>query len=244
MPIWRLSVCRTCHFFGPRAAVRLAPPHFSRHRTSFHHERFTRGHHMVSRLLRSNQKEGLGGPRGPTGRGQGFRGGFRAPHASAKRQFFGRRHRPGTRRENGTDRAHIHEKTAGQGRSLRAPRGQEAPHAGAGLARLRLYDPRHTYYHAGDNDFLASMFGIRCDVEFLPVGGHYTTGVEDEARAGEPCGAEATLPIHCGEPQGTEKDIAHLRDILPRRARERGLTLASTSFGADILGPSQFLVSG
>lgn len=65
------------------------------------------------------------------------------------------------------------------------------------------------------------MFGIRCDVGFLPVGGHYTTGVEDEARAGEPCGVEVILPIHWEEPQGTEKDIAHLGELFSRDVLER-----------------------
>jgi L-ascorbate metabolism protein UlaG (beta-lactamase superfamily) len=74
-----------------------------------------------------------------------------------------------------------------------------------------------TYYHSGDTDFLPSMQGIRCDVAFLPVGGHYTMGVEDAARAGEACGAEVIIPIHWGEPHGTEEDIEHLRDLFPRR---------------------------
>jgi L-ascorbate metabolism protein UlaG (beta-lactamase superfamily) len=73
-----------------------------------------------------------------------------------------------------------------------------------------------TYYHAGDTDFLPSMYGIRCDVAFLPVGGHYTMGVEDAAKAGEACGAEVVVPIHWGEPHGTEEDIDRLRGIFPR----------------------------
>ena len=41
-------------------------------------------------------------------------------------------------------------------------------------------------------------------------------GVEDAARAGEACGAEVIVPIHWGEPQGTEEDIAHLRELFSR----------------------------
>lgn len=69
-----------------------------------------------------------------------------------------------------------------------------------------------TYYHAGDTDFLPSMFGIRCDVAFLPCGGHYTMGPHDAARAGEACGASVVIPIHWGDPHGTREDaerIAH-----------------------------------
>jgi len=70
-----------------------------------------------------------------------------------------------------------------------------------------------TYYHAGDTDFLPAMFGIRCDVAFLPCGGHYTMGIEDAARAGEACGAELIVPIHWGEPHGTRKDVERLAEL-------------------------------
>lgn len=73
-----------------------------------------------------------------------------------------------------------------------------------------------TYYHAGDTDFLSAMYGIRCDVAFLPVGGHYTMGVQDAARAGDACGAETIIPIHWGEPHGTVEDIAELKRLFPR----------------------------
>ncbi len=82
-----------------------------------------------------------------------------------------------------------------------------------------------TYYHAGDTDFLPAMFGIRCDVAFLPVDGYYTMGVEDAARAGDACGAEMIIPIHWGETHGTEDDVARLHElfgrevgVLPRRS--------------------------
>lgn len=76
-----------------------------------------------------------------------------------------------------------------------------------------------TYYHAGDTDFLPSMAGIRCDVAFLPCGGHYTMGVEDAAKAGIACGAEVIVPIHWGEQHGTRKDIDRLAELLPDRVR-------------------------
>jgi len=70
-----------------------------------------------------------------------------------------------------------------------------------------------TYYHAGDTDFLPSMEGIRCDVAFLPCGGHYTMGVEDAARAAEACGAETLVPIHWGEPHANLEDVERLNEI-------------------------------
>jgi len=72
-----------------------------------------------------------------------------------------------------------------------------------------------TYYHAGDTDFLPAMFGIRCDVAFLPCGGHYTMGVEDAAKAAEACGAQLLVPIHWGEPHGTLEDVERLAEIFP-----------------------------
>jgi len=70
-----------------------------------------------------------------------------------------------------------------------------------------------TYYHAGDTDFLPSMFGIRCDVAFIPCGGHYTMGVSDAAQAAEACGASILVPIHWGEPHGTREEIEKLNDL-------------------------------
>ena len=63
------------------------------------------------------------------------------------------------------------------------------------------------------------MFGIRCDVAFLPCGGHYTMSIEDTARAGEACGAEVIVPIHWGEPHGTADDVERLREIFSREVR-------------------------
>ncbi len=70
-----------------------------------------------------------------------------------------------------------------------------------------------TFYHAGDTDFVPSMFGIRCDVAFLPCGGHYTMDVTEAARAGEACGAEVIVPIHWGEPHGTLEEVERLNEL-------------------------------
>ena len=76
-----------------------------------------------------------------------------------------------------------------------------------------------TFYHAGDTDLLPSMAGIRCDVAFLPCGGHYTMGPEEAARAAEACGAEVVVPIHWGEGHGTEEDVARLEDLFSGEVR-------------------------
>ena len=76
-----------------------------------------------------------------------------------------------------------------------------------------------TYYHAGDTDFLPSMFGIRCDVAFLPCGGHYTMGPEDAARAAEACAAKVMVPIHWGEPHGTRQDAERIAEMFSGRVQ-------------------------
>ena len=70
-----------------------------------------------------------------------------------------------------------------------------------------------TYYHAGDTDFIPAMFGIRCDVAFLPCGGHYTMGPEDAAQAANACAASVLVPIHWGDPHAALEDVERLRDL-------------------------------
>jgi L-ascorbate metabolism protein UlaG (beta-lactamase superfamily) len=57
------------------------------------------------------------------------------------------------------------------------------------------------------------MFGIRCDVAFLPCGGHYTMGVEDAARAADACGASILVPIHWGQPDCPREEVEKLQSI-------------------------------
>lgn len=76
-----------------------------------------------------------------------------------------------------------------------------------------------TYYHAGDTDFLPAMFGIRCDVAFLPCDGHYTMSIEEVAKAGEACGAEVIVPIRWGDPHGSLQDIERLSELFSREVQ-------------------------
>jgi L-ascorbate metabolism protein UlaG (beta-lactamase superfamily) len=57
------------------------------------------------------------------------------------------------------------------------------------------------------------MFGIRCDVAFLPCGGHYTMDVAEAARAGEACGTSVIIPIHWGPPHGTREEVERLTKL-------------------------------
>lgn len=74
-----------------------------------------------------------------------------------------------------------------------------------------------TYYHAGDTDYLQSMKDIRCDVAFLPCGGHYTMGPEEAARAAKDCAAKVVVPIHWGDGLSTRADASRVAELLPGR---------------------------
>lgn len=76
-----------------------------------------------------------------------------------------------------------------------------------------------TFYHAGDTDFLPSMFGIRCDVAFLPCNGHYTMGPQEAVRAAAACAAAVVVPIHWGEPHGTREEVEAMRGLLDAELR-------------------------
>lgn len=76
-----------------------------------------------------------------------------------------------------------------------------------------------TFYHAGDTDFLPSMFGIRCDVAFLPCNGHYTMGPQEAVRAAAACAATVVVPIHWGEPHGTREEVEAMRGHLDAELR-------------------------
>jgi L-ascorbate metabolism protein UlaG (beta-lactamase superfamily) len=57
-------------------------------------------------------------------------------------------------------------------------------------------------YHAGDTDLFGDMALIgerwRPDLACLPIGGHYTMGPEDAARAARLLGVRRVVPIHYG----------------------------------------------
>jgi L-ascorbate metabolism protein UlaG (beta-lactamase superfamily) len=72
-----------------------------------------------------------------------------------------------------------------------------------------------TYYHAGDTDFLDSMYEIHCDVAFLPCEGHYTMGPEEAARAGVACGAQVVVPVHWGGAVGSRADADRVVQLFP-----------------------------
>jgi L-ascorbate metabolism protein UlaG (beta-lactamase superfamily) len=57
-------------------------------------------------------------------------------------------------------------------------------------------------YHSGDTDLFGDMALIKDrwgpSVAVLPIGGHYTMGPDDAARAVALCGARTVIPVHYG----------------------------------------------
>ena len=54
-------------------------------------------------------------------------------------------------------------------------------------------------YHAGDTDFIPEMKDLgKLDIALLPVGGKYTMGAEEAAKAANTIKAEISVPMHYG----------------------------------------------
>jgi L-ascorbate metabolism protein UlaG (beta-lactamase superfamily) len=78
-----------------------------------------------------------------------------------------------------------------------------------------------TVYHAGDTALFGDLALIgeihQPDLAMLPIGGHYTMGPADAARAVELLGVHAVLPLHYGTFPILAGTPAALRDELARR---------------------------
>jgi L-ascorbate metabolism protein UlaG (beta-lactamase superfamily) len=57
-------------------------------------------------------------------------------------------------------------------------------------------------YHSGDTDLFGDMALVKDrwapSIAVLPIGGHYTMGPVDAARAAALCGARTIIPVHYG----------------------------------------------
>ncbi|HEX6129568.1 MAG TPA: MBL fold metallo-hydrolase, partial [Candidatus Limnocylindria bacterium] len=57
-------------------------------------------------------------------------------------------------------------------------------------------------YHSGDTDLFGDMALVKDrfspQIAVLPIGGHYTMGPADAARAVALCGARTVIPVHYG----------------------------------------------
>ena len=93
------------------------------------------------------------------------------------------------------------------------------------------FDDGPTAYHSGDTDLFGDMALIRerwsPSIAVLPVGGHYTMGPRDAARALELVGATTVVPVHFG----TFPALAGTPDELRRHTSADVVSLAPGETG-------------
>ena len=64
-------------------------------------------------------------------------------------------------------------------------------------------------YHAGDTDFIPEMESLKkwnIDIAMIPIGGHYTMGPDEAAKAANAVGAKITIPMHYKMQAGEKAD--------------------------------------
>ncbi len=87
------------------------------------------------------------------------------------------------------------------------------------------FDDGTVVYHSGDTDLFGDMALVRerwaPSVAVLPIGGHYTMGPRDAARAVDLVGAQSVLPVHFG----TFPALAGTPDELARHTSARVVRL-------------------
>lgn len=60
---------------------------------------------------------------------------------------------------------------------------------------ITLQDGR-TIYHGGDTDFITEMKGLEPDVAMLPIGGNFTMGALEAAKAIRAINPKLAVPMH------------------------------------------------
>ena len=70
----------------------------------------------------------------------------------------------------------------------------------------------HTYYHAGDTDHAPELDGVRTDVAFVPIGGHYTMDAAAAAGLVKAIGPQVAVPMHYGFVVGSPSEGERFRD--------------------------------
>jgi L-ascorbate metabolism protein UlaG (beta-lactamase superfamily) len=87
-----------------------------------------------------------------------------------------------------------------------------------------------TYYHAGDTDHAPELDGVRTDVAFLPVGGHFTMDAVEAGGLARAIAPQLAVPFHYGFVVGSPSDGERFRQaaepvkveiLTPRDAFER-----------------------
>jgi L-ascorbate metabolism protein UlaG (beta-lactamase superfamily) len=72
-----------------------------------------------------------------------------------------------------------------------------------------------TYYHTGDTERIPEMQSIVCDIIMLPLGQKYTmNSVEEAAEVVADVKASVAIPMHWGEHEGTDADVAKFQKLM------------------------------
>lgn len=71
-----------------------------------------------------------------------------------------------------------------------------------------------SYYIAGDTDKTVESEKVKCDVAFIPIGGHYTMDVNDAEKLIRVINPKIVVPIHYGSIIGNASDGKKLKEVL------------------------------
>ena len=71
-----------------------------------------------------------------------------------------------------------------------------------------------SYYVAGDTDKTVENEKVKCDIAFIPIGGHFTMDVREAAELIRIINPQIVVPTHYGSIVGEAKDGEKLKDIL------------------------------
>ena len=71
-----------------------------------------------------------------------------------------------------------------------------------------------SYYVAGDTDETVENEKVKCDIAFIPIGGHFTMDVREAEELIRIINPQIVVPTHYGSIVGEAKDGEKLKDIL------------------------------
>lgn len=72
-----------------------------------------------------------------------------------------------------------------------------------------------TYYVAGDTDAVKEIEDVKCDIAFIPIGGHFTMNVNEATELIKKMDVKTIIPIHYGSIIGNTTDGKDLTNNLP-----------------------------
>ena len=71
-----------------------------------------------------------------------------------------------------------------------------------------------TYYVAGDTDAVPEIEDVKCDIAFIPIGGHFTMDVNEATELIKKMNTKVVIPIHYGSIIGNITDGKTLKENL------------------------------